>query len=55
MKIGIILDNFGGFPDTGRSARACVDLAIEVERLGFNSVWVTDHIALPKAHPGASG
>lgn len=50
MKIGIIVENFGGFPETGRGARACVDLAKEAENLGFDSVWVTDHIALPKAH-----
>ncbi len=50
MKVGIIVENFGGFPETGRGARACVDLAKEAETLGFDSVWVTDHIALPKAH-----
>jgi len=48
MEIGVIVENFGGFPDTGRSARACVDLAIHAERLGFDSVWVTDHIVLPR-------
>ncbi|MBW2268140.1 MAG: TIGR03619 family F420-dependent LLM class oxidoreductase [Deltaproteobacteria bacterium] len=47
MKIGVLLNNFGGFPETGRGARACVDLARHAERLGFASVWVTDHIVLP--------
>lgn len=47
MKVGILLNNFGGFPETGRGARACVDLAREAERLGFDSVWVTDHVVLP--------
>ncbi len=48
MKIGVLVNNFGGFPETGRSARACVDLARQAERLGFDSVWVTDHVILPR-------
>ena len=47
MKIGVLLNNFGGFPETGRGARACLDLAQRAEALGFDSVWVTDHIVLP--------
>jgi len=47
LKIGVLLNNFGGFPETGRGARACVDLAQRAEALGFDSVWVTDHIVLP--------
>ena len=47
MQVGVLVQNFGGFPETGRSVRACVDLAIEAERCGFDSVWVTDHIVLP--------
>ena len=47
MKIGVLLNNFGGFPETGRGALACVDLARHAERLGFDSVWVTDHVVLP--------
>ena len=43
----MLLNNFGGFPETGRGARACVDLARHAERLGFDSVWVTDHVVLP--------
>lgn len=48
MKIGVLLGNFGGFPETGRGANACLDLARHAERLGFDSVWVTDHIVLPR-------
>lgn len=60
MKIGVLVNNFAGFPDTGRSTRACVDLARHAERLGFDSVWVTDHVVLPRTihanYPhGASG
>lgn len=47
MKIGVLVNNFGGFPETGRGAAACVDLALHAERLGFASVWVTDHVVLP--------
>ena len=53
MKVGIIIENFGGFPETGRGARACIELAMEAEALGFDSVWVTDHIALPKINKSA--
>ena len=47
MKLGVLLNNFGGFPETGRGALACIDLARHAEALGFDSVWVTDHIVLP--------
>lgn len=49
MRVGALVQNFGGFPETGRSAAACVDLAIHAERVGFDSVWVTDHIVLPRS------
>lgn len=48
LRIGALVQNFGGFPETGRSARACVDLAQHAERAGYASVWVTDHIVLPE-------
>jgi probable F420-dependent oxidoreductase len=49
MQIGVLTQNFGGFPETGRSSRACVDLGLHAESVGFDSVWVTDHIVLPGA------
>jgi probable F420-dependent oxidoreductase len=48
LRVGALVQNFAGFPETGRSARACVDLARHAERVGFDSVWVTDHIVLPE-------
>jgi probable F420-dependent oxidoreductase len=48
VKVGALVQNFAGFPDTGRSARACIDFAVHTERAGFDSVWVTDHIVLPR-------
>jgi probable F420-dependent oxidoreductase len=47
MRIGALVQNFGGFPETGRSTRACVELAQHAELVGLDSVWVTDHIVLP--------
>lgn len=49
LRVGALVQNFGGFPETGRSAAACVDLAVHAERAGFDSVWVTDHIVLPRS------
>jgi probable F420-dependent oxidoreductase len=48
MRIGALVQNFAGFPETGRGPSACVELALHAERLGFDSVWVTDHIVLPE-------
>lgn len=44
MKIGICLPNIGKFT----SARNLVAVALEAERAGLDSVWLSDHIALPK-------
>jgi probable F420-dependent oxidoreductase len=47
VKVGALVQNFGGFPETRRGTRACVDLACHAEQVGFDSVWVTDHVVLP--------
>ncbi len=51
MKIGIILPNYG--VDAGRLA--IIDTALAAERLGFDSAWLTDHIALPVEDSGRFG
>ncbi len=45
MKFGVILPNFG--PQASRLS--IVDTALAAESQGFDSVWATDHLALPKA------
>jgi alkanesulfonate monooxygenase SsuD/methylene tetrahydromethanopterin reductase-like flavin-dependent oxidoreductase (luciferase family) len=40
MKFGLLLPHFGSHVDTSRLIQG----AIEAERLGFDSVWVRDHI-----------
>jgi probable F420-dependent oxidoreductase len=52
-QVGALVQNFGGFPETGRSARGCIDLAVHAEQAGFDSVWVTDHIVLPESRKAA--
>ncbi|TLM99805.1 LLM class flavin-dependent oxidoreductase, partial [bacterium] len=45
MKFGVILPSYGA-----QSSRlATVDTALAAESLGFDSVWTTDHLALPQA------
>ncbi len=45
MKFGVILPSYGA-----QSSRlATVDTALAAESLGFDSVWTTDHLALPRA------
>lgn len=44
MKFGIVLPNYG--PDATRLT--ILDTALAAERLGYDSVWVTDHLALPE-------
>lgn len=45
MKFGLVLPNYG--PQASRLA--IIDSAIVAENNGFDSVWLTDHLALPEA------
>ena len=44
MKIGVSLSNYGILP----SRSFLKDTALEIERLGLDSIWVSDHIIVPK-------
>ncbi|MFT7460675.1 MAG: putative F420-dependent oxidoreductase [Planctomycetota bacterium] len=44
-KFGITMRNFQRFPDQP-DARALVDFGVRMEELGFDSLWVWDHILL---------
>lgn len=48
MKFGIALPNFGKYAK--RDAILCI--AKTAETLGFDSVWVSDHIVIPESHQG---
>jgi len=43
MKIGISLSNYGTLP----SRSFLKDTALEIERLGLDSIWTSDHIIVP--------
>ena len=51
MKIGLILPNYG--PDATRNG--LLDSALAAEKLGFDSIWLTDHLALPEKDAGQFG
>ena len=44
MKIGVSLSNYGLLP----SRSFLKDAALEIERLELDSIWVSDHIIVPK-------
>jgi len=48
IKFGIILPSYG----QQANRLPIVDTASLAERLGFDSVWVTDHLALPQSEAG---
>ncbi len=47
MRFGISVGNGGRF-GPGRGVDACVELARSAEALGYHSVWVHDHLVLPR-------
>ena len=52
MLFGIALPNIGAAANTNRLA--ILDTAHAAESLGFHSVWLSDHVALPEADAGAN-
>jgi probable F420-dependent oxidoreductase len=48
MKFGIALPNFGRYAQR----ESIVDIAKSAEDLGFDSLWVSDHIIIPESHKG---
>lgn len=48
MDFGITLPNFGKYAENDK----IIDLAITAEELGFDSIWVSDHVVIPNSHDG---
>ena len=48
MKFGVCIPHYGRPIDT----EGLTDMAIQAEQMGFDSVWVTDHIIVPHQIPG---
>ncbi len=46
MKVGVDIGNFGNF-GAAPGVDGCLAVAEEAERLGYDSVWVHDHIVMP--------
>src|SRR5688572_32952143 len=46
MKFGVQLGNLGTFGDTP-GVLGCIALAEAADQLGYDSVWVRDHVVLP--------
>lgn len=51
LRFGVVLPSFG--PQSSRLA--LIDTALLAEDLGFDSVWLTDHVALPEADAARFG
>ncbi len=45
MKFGVVLPTYG----KNATRLSILDTALAAEELGFDSIWVTDHLALPQA------
>lgn len=48
MNFGITLPNFGKYADRNE----IIKIALTAEELGFDSIWVSDHIIIPESHEG---
>ncbi len=48
MKFGVALPNFGKYAKKD----TILEIAKTAEELGFDSIWVSDHIVIPKSHRG---
>lgn len=48
MKIGVALPNFGRFA----SKQNITEISRAAEDLGYDSLWVSDHIVIPRSHRG---
>lgn len=46
MDFGITLPNFGKYADKDK----IIHFAITAEELGFDSIWVSDHVVIPDSH-----
>jgi probable F420-dependent oxidoreductase len=49
MQVGVTVQNLGGFPEPDSGVQGCLQVAEHADRLGFDSVWVVDHVVLPAA------
>ncbi|MGH7885484.1 MAG: LLM class flavin-dependent oxidoreductase [Thermodesulfobacteriota bacterium] len=48
MKYGIAVPNFGKFA----GKKQILELSVTAEELGYDSLWVSDHVVVPKDHKG---
>lgn len=46
MNLGVVLPNY----DEPASREAIIEVAVEAERMGYDSVWSTDHVLVPKRY-----
>lgn len=50
MKFGVCIPHYGRSID----ADGLTEMAVKAEEMGFDSVWVTDHVIIPHVIPGRS-
>jgi len=51
MRFGVALPNFGRHAEKG----TILKISKAAEELGFDSLWVSDHIVIPESHQGFGG